>query len=45
MDSMIGTDGHGLKVADPLSQVGKALPLVGVSTPLVRMPMLAHSLQ
>jgi hypothetical protein len=29
MDSMIGTDGCGLKVADPLSRVGKALPVVG----------------
>jgi hypothetical protein len=29
MNSMIGTDDLGLKVADPLSQVGEALPLVG----------------
>jgi hypothetical protein len=29
MDSMIGTDGCGLKAADPLSRVGKALPVVG----------------
>jgi hypothetical protein len=27
MDSMIGTDGRELKVADPLSRVRQALPL------------------
>jgi hypothetical protein len=33
MDSMIGINGLGLKVADPLSRVGSALPVVGVNRP------------
>jgi hypothetical protein len=33
MDSMIGTNGLGLKVADPLSWVGSALPVVGENRP------------
>jgi hypothetical protein len=34
MNRMIGTDRRGLKAADPLPRVGKALPVVGENRPL-----------